>query len=166
MGTGQMPRNRDGVDLSQHSTAADAPASFHSPSLLCWASFAVHLWQGGRYPAMGLFSLFRPSLSSGRIQLSFLVACYCPEGSSDFFGLNCTALRPEPTLAGEHVGTLCHCRRQGLPGWALPTPASQLMHVAVLLSLAIVCKTQRSWCVEDKLPARTSPGRLAAFSPC
>lgn len=51
------------------------------------------------------------------------VACYCPEGSNDFFGLNRMALRLEPTLARERVGTLCHCHRQGhacLAGLCLP----------------------------------------------
>lgn len=45
-----------------------------------------------------------------------------------FFGLNCTALRPEPTLVGRHVGTLCRCRRQGhacLPGLCLPLHPSR-----------------------------------------
>lgn len=69
VGTGQMPRNRDGVDPSKHSPAGDAPASSPSASLLGWAGFAVPLWQGGRYPAVGFFSLFRPSLTSGKIQL-------------------------------------------------------------------------------------------------
>lgn len=75
-----------GVDLSKHSPAGDAPASFPSPSLLCWASFAVRLWHGGRHPAVLFFFPLQtqPNLRKNP-PVSFLVACYCTEGSSDFF---------------------------------------------------------------------------------
>ena len=131
-----MPRNRDRVDLSKHSPAGDAPASFPSPSLLCWAGFAVPLWQGGRYPAVFFFFPLQtqPNLRVNPA-VSFLIACYCPEGSSDFFGLNCMALRLESTFAREHVGTLCCCRWQGhacLPGLCLPLHPSQ--HVGLFCS--------------------------------
>lgn len=65
-----------GVDLSKHSPAEDAPASFPSLSLLCWAGFAVPLWQGGKYLAMFFFSPLRtqPNLRENPA-VSFHVSC-------------------------------------------------------------------------------------------
>ena len=105
LGTGQRPRNRARMDLSKHSPA---PASFPSPCWLCWAGFAVPLWQ------VSCHIVFFPLQTQPNLRenpaVSFLAACDCLEGSSDFCGLSDVTLRLEPTLAREHVGTLCRCR--------------------------------------------------------